>query len=269
MTLLSQIHVGKKPAKRRTMLYGVQGIGKSTWAASAERPVFVPTEDGLGGIDCASFPLATSLQQVLDALGELHDHPHDFATVVIDSLDWLEQLVFAKVCEEHNAKSIEDIPYARGYTFALTHWRGLLTGLDMLRYRRGMAVILLAHSKVERFENPETSAYDRYVPRLQKLAAATMMEWCDEVLFATYKVFTTSEDLGFKRKRSQGHNATGERVVRTSERPAHMAKNRLGMPQEIPMAWAAYQGYVAAALGIPAPDNTNPSPTQAASDVAA
>lgn len=251
MKLMDQITKGPRPAPRRTMLYGVQGIGKSTFGSMADSPVFIPTEDGLGGINCASFPLATEYQQVLTALGELYTEPHSFHTVVIDSLDWLEQLIWTEVCRKRNVESIEDIGYAKGYTFALTQWREVIAGLDALRNQRGMSVILLAHSKIEKFENPETDSYDRYVPRLHRLAAATVMEWCDEVLFATYKVFTKATDEGFNRTRSQGIG-TGERILRTTERPAHVAKNRLNLPDELPLDFNQYANFLSGPRNVAA-----------------
>lgn len=259
MKLIERINRGKRPAPRRTMLYGVQGIGKSTFGSMAEAPVFIPTEDGLGGIDCASFPLATEYAHVLSALGELYTEPHNYRTVVIDSLDWLEQLIWSDVCRKRNVETIEDIGYAKGYTFALTQWREVLTGLDALRNERGMSIVLLAHSKIEKFENPETDSYDRYVPRLHKSAAAVVMEWCDEVLFATYKVFTKTTDEGFNRTRSQGIG-TGERVLRTTERPAHVAKNRLNLPEELPLDFNAYARFIAGSVASAGASVTSEQP---------
>ncbi|MFW5750284.1 MAG: AAA family ATPase, partial [Planctomycetota bacterium] len=92
------------------------------------------------------------------------------------------------------------------------------------------------HAKVERFDNPETESFDRYAPRLHKTACALVIEWCDEVLFANYRVFTKTTDEGFNRQRVQGVG-NGERVLRTTERPAHIAKNRLGLPDELPLEW--------------------------------
>jgi hypothetical protein len=110
--------------------------------------------------------------------------------------------------------------------------------LTALRDERGMAIVLLAHAKVERFENPETESFDRYAPRLHKTARDMVIEWCDEVLFANYKVFTKATDEGFNRTRVQGVGS-GERILRTSERPSHLAKNRLGLPDELPLSWDA------------------------------
>jgi hypothetical protein len=163
--------------------------------------------------------------------------------VVVDSLDWLERIIWNKVCRRRNVESIEDIGYAKGYVFALTQWREFLDGLTALRTERGMMVMLIAHAKIEKFENPETDNYDRYVPRLHKLASAVVQEWCDEVLFATYKVYTKTTDEGFNRKKTKG-TGTGERIIRTTERPAHVAKNRLNLPDELPLDWTAYEQYL-------------------------
>ncbi len=221
------------------MLYGTHGIGKSTFAACAPKPVFIQTEDGLGEIECDKFPLTTTFDQAVQALSELYSEKHSYRTVVIDSLDWLERLIWNEVCRKRNVESIEDIGYAKGYVFALTQWREFLEGLSALRSDKGMMIVLIAHARIERFANPETDSYDRYVPRLHRLASQVLQEWCDEVLFATFKVYTKQTDEGFDRKRTQGIG-TGERIVRTVERPAHMAKNRLSLPEEMPLDWNAY-----------------------------
>jgi len=243
MSLLAQIQRGRIAAPRRVMLFGVHGIGKSTFGAMSYRPVFIQTEDGLGEIDCEKFPLARSYHNIIQALTELYSEEHPYETVVIDSLDWAERLIWADVCAKRGVENIEDIGYAKGYTFALTQWREVLDGLDGLRSERQMMVVLLAHAKIERFENPETDTYDRYVPRLHKLASAIVQEWCDEVLFAAYRIHTKTRDEGFGRKRAQGIG-TGERIMRTTERPAHIAKNRLNLPDELPLDWNEYAKYL-------------------------
>ena len=243
MKLLEQVMSGKTPAPRRVMLYGVQGVGKSTWAACAPKPIFLQTEDGLGEIDCDKLPLSTTYDGSMKALSALYTEPHSYQTVVVDSLDWLERLIWVEVCRKRNVESIEDIGYAKGYIFALTQWREFLEGLSALRNDKGMTVVLIAHARIERFENPETESYDRYVPRLHKLAAAVVQEWCDEVFFASYKVYTKQTEEGFNRKRTQGIG-TGERIIRTQERPAHVAKNRLNLPEELPLDWNAYAHYL-------------------------
>jgi hypothetical protein len=239
MSILATIIAGAQPGPRRMLVYGTAGVGKSTFATCAPKPIVLQTEDGLNEIDTHKFPVARSFDEVIQALAALYSEQHDFRTVVIDSLDWLERLIHAKVCQSRQVASIEDIGYGKGYTVALTYWREVLDGLAALRASRGMAVVLIAHARIERFENPETEAYDRYVPRLHKTAAALITEWCDEVLFATYKVFTKATDEGFNQKRVQGLGA-GERVLRTTERPSHLAKNRLALPDELPLVWSEF-----------------------------
>jgi hypothetical protein len=245
MRLLSRVQRGRTRRPPRLLLYGIEGIGKSTWAAGARKPIFVQTEDGLDEIVCDKFPLAASYADVFTALAELRAEPHEYETVVIDSLDWLERLVWDRVCQDSGVTTIEkaDGGFAKGYTHALTYWREVLGQLDALRAERGTVVVLLAHAKVEKFEDPESSPYDRYSPRLHKHAAALVSEWCDAVLFATRKIRTQTEDAGFNRKRTIAHaigKDGGERVLRTVGGPSCIAKNRYGLPGELPLSWAAF-----------------------------
>ena len=242
-SLLKQVQRGCIATPRRTTLYGVHGVGKSVFASMADKPIFIQTEDGLGNINCARLPLAGQYADVVAALSELYTEQHDYRTVVVDSLDWLERLIWTEVCEKRGVQSIEDIGYAKGYTFALTQWREVLAGLQALRNERGMMVILIAHAKIERFENPETEGYDRYSPRLHKSASAIIQEWCDEVLFATYKVHTRKVDEQFGRAQHRGIG-TGERIIRTTERPAHVAKNRLNLPDEMALDYRIYAAFL-------------------------
>lgn len=245
MGMLDKVTHGKEGKPPRIMVFGQEGVGKSTFAASAPRPIFIQTEDGLGEIDCAKFPLATSFEDVMSALGELYTASHEFQTIAVDSLDWLERLIFDVVCKEYGVKSIEkaDGGYARGYAHALTHWRKFVEGLDALRNDKGMAVILIAHAKIERFEDPESLAYDRYSPRIHKHAAALITEWCDAVLFAGRKVRTQTEEAGFNRTRTIAVGVGkdgGERILRTVGGPSCVAKNRFGLPAEVPLSWEAF-----------------------------
>ena len=245
MTLMSCIQRGRTTKPPRLLVYGTEGIGKSTFASGAPKPIFLQTEDGLDEIDCNKFPLATSYGEVQAALIELQTEEHDYETVVIDSLDWLERLIWDRICQGTGAKSIEkaDGGYARGYAHALLYWREIVDRLNVLRNDRGMVVVLIAHAKVERFEDPESSPYDRYSPRLHKLAAALLSEWCDAVFFATRKIRTQTEETGFNRKRTIAHAVGkdgGERILRTVGGPSCIAKNRFGIAEDLPLAWAAF-----------------------------
>ena len=245
MSLLARVQRGRTPKPPRILLYGVEGIGKSTFGSQTSKPIFIQTEDGLDEIDCDKFPLAATYDDVVAALSELRTQQHDYETVVIDSLDWLERLIWDKLCAQYGVNSIEKVDggYARGYTHTLTFWREIIDHLNALRNTRGMVVLLIAHSKVERFEDPESSPYDRYSPRLHKHAASLVSEWCDTVLFATRKIRTQTEDAGFNRKRTIAQpigKDGGERILRCVSGPSCVAKNRYGIAEELPFSWAAF-----------------------------
>ncbi len=259
MSLLSKIERGRTPRPPRILLYGVEGIGKSTFGAQAPKPVFVQTEDGLDEIGCDKFPLAKTYDDVVLALAELRTQEHGYETVVIDSLDWLERMIWDKVCQDTGAKNIEkaDGGYARGYMHALTYWRDIVNQLNQLRSGHGMVVLLIAHAKVEKFEDPESSPYDRYSPRLHKHAGALVGEWVDAVLFATRKMRTQTEDTGFNRKRTIAHaigKDGGERIARCVGGPSCIAKNRYGITDDLPLSW---QAFIAALSNHPNPQGAN------------
>ncbi len=239
MKLLEQIQIEAKPAPRRITLYGVHGVGKSTWGAATPEPIFIQTEDGLGDIKAPRFPLAASFGDVISAMGELYTEKNPFQTLVIDSLDWLEKLIWSEVCKRKGVDSIEDIGYGKGYIFVMDEWKQFVAGLDALRNTRGMMIVLIAHAEISKVSDPENDDYDAYRPRLHKNASHLIQEWCDEVLFANYKVYTKVVDEGFDKKKAKGIG-TGERIMRTTSRPAHVAKNRLGLPDEMPFTWDAF-----------------------------
>lgn len=244
MSILDTIKTGETKRPRRTVLYGVHGIGKSTWAAAWPSPVFVPLEDGISDLDVASFPVFRELGPAYQAIIELGgESEHPFKTVVIDSADWLERLIWRKVCESEGKKAITDFGYGSGYGKSAAIFADILKGLDACR-ARGMHVVVLAHSEVKRFESPEGDSYDRYVPKLHRDTSALLQEWADEVLFSCYKVNVRKASEGFNKERGVGIGS-GERVIKTTERPSHIAKNRLGLPDEIPLNFAeSYRQYI-------------------------
>ncbi len=238
--MLSTVITGKRTRPRRVLLYGTHGIGKSTWAASSPRPIVLATEDGLDDVGADRTPLLTETTEVgrwLIALAG--DEPHGYQTVVVDSLDWLEKLIWQATCRDEGKKSVEDFGFGRGYVKAIRRWEQLLLMLDGCR-NRGMNVILLAHARIERFSPPDADPYDRWQPDLHKLAAPLVQEWADEVLFATYRVNTIQRDEGFGQTRTRAVGS-GERVVYTSEAPTHAAKRRIQLPDHISLEWSEYQ----------------------------
>ncbi|MDG4574447.1 MAG: ATP-binding protein [Defluviicoccus sp.] len=226
-------------AAPRILVHGVAGVGKTTFAAGAPAPVFVCTEDGLGTLAATHFPLARTFDAVMEALAALYTESHAFETVVVDSVDWLEPLIWQKACQENGWKDLEQPGFGKGYVAALEFWRQYLEGLNALRDERGMAVIQIAHTDIKRFDSPEHEPYDRYVIKLHTRAAALLQEHSDVVLFANYRISTVKSDVGFNKKVTRALGS-GERVLYTAERPAFLAKNRYGLPDSLPLSWAAF-----------------------------
>ncbi len=185
---LAQLNRASAPKPPRILIHGVAGVGKTTFAAEAHKPVFVQTEDGLGTLAAAHFPLSRTFDEVIEALAALYTEAHDFATVVIDSVDWLEPLVWARACRDNGWSSIEDAGYGKGYVACLGLWRQYVDGLNALRDDRGMTVVQIAHTDIKRFDSPEHDPYDRYVIKLHARAAALLQEHSDVVLFANYRI---------------------------------------------------------------------------------
>lgn len=232
MNGLDLIVSGRVARPRRVLLYGTHGIGKTTLGAACDSPIFIPTEDGLAEIEAPRFPLCESLEAFNAAVAALASHPHEFRTVVLDSADWLERLIWQDVARAERTSSIDAIPYGKGFGMARDRFAQVLASLDRLRNEFGMGVLLIAHAAIERFQNPETDPYDRFAPKLHKHTSALVQEWADEVLFCSYKVVTRTSGEGFN-KRTKGLGS-GERVIYAEERPGHVAKSRCGLRPEIP-----------------------------------
>lgn len=233
---LASLRRGADLRPPRLLVYGVAGVGKTQLAADAPNPVFLQTEDGLGRLDAATFGLLRSFDAVMEALGSLYTEEHDHQTVVLDSLDWLEPLVWQHTAQTHNQPDIESFGYGKGYLAALDTWRAFLDGVNALRDERGMGVILIAHAEIRRFDSPETEPYDRYQPKLHRGASALVQEHVDAVLFANYRVSTLKSDVGFNKKVVRGVSG-GDRLLHTAERPAFLAKNRFGLAETLPLSW--------------------------------
>lgn len=233
---------GITPAPRRVLLYGEHGVGKGTWASKSPGAFFLDIEGGLNDIDCERTERLGSARAVSEALTWLLHGDHDYKTCVVDTVDWLEQLIHKQIVSDENnpkIKSVADIGYGKGYARAIPIWSWFLSQLEELRTQKKMAVILLSHAKIERYESPESESYDRYSPDLHKSSSSMIQEWCDEVLFASTRVYTKKQDEGFNRSRNVAVGGK-ERYIRTSESAASIAKNRLNLPPELPLEWSAY-----------------------------
>lgn len=214
----------------RVLIYGPPGLGKTSLAAEFPNPVIIDIERGApAGIDITTFGEVDSYDQVMDAIKTLYKEDHDFKTLIIDTLDRLEPMVWAKACEVNNWPNIEAPGYGKGYVAADDLWRKLLAGCSALRGKRGMSICLIAHSAIERFDDPTSAPYSRYDIRLHKRANAIVQDEVDAILFINQDITVQSEDTGFNKqvRRAEGG---GIRWIYTEARPAFTAKNRFGLP---------------------------------------
>src|SRR5580765_5325877 len=228
--------VVRAPAIRppRILLYGIHGIGKTTFGTQAPSPIFLCTEDGADNLEVDRWPKIESRKEVLDALRVLVKEPHDYRTVVIDSVDWLEEFILAELKLEFSAK---DLSYGKDMMHSEEKMYQVLQALNYLRDQRQMGIVLIAHSEIRRFDSPLTEPYDRYQPKLDRRNSALLQEWADAVLFTTYDISVKREDVGFNREVRRGVT-TGDRLMYTSEHQGYYAKNRYALPPELPLNFA-------------------------------
>lgn len=233
---LAAVRRGRIDTPIRTLLYGVEGVGKTTFGASAPAPIFIAAEDGAGLLNIERFPPPESWRQVREAVAALTNEPHEYGSLVVDTLDWLEPLLWHHICDRDGKKDIEDYGYGKGYVAALDEWRVLINDLERLRAVKRMRVVLLAHSWIRPFKNPEGDDFDRYEMKIHLKAAGLLKEWSDVVLFANYETFAHKDE---KTKRVRGV-ATGARLCYTTRTAAYDAKNRFSLPESFALDWTEY-----------------------------
>lgn len=235
---------GKLEQPTRMVIHGVDGVGKSTFAASAPAPVFIGAEDGTAQLDVARFPAPTTWAEILEAVETLTRETHDFKTVVIDSLDWAEPLCWRHLADAAKVKSIEEVGggYGKGYVAAADEWRILLRALDRLREKRKMHVICIAHSAIKLAKSPTSEDFDRYVIKLHERSAGLIREWADVVGFAIFEVVVEKAE---RSRRVRGLD-TGARLLHTTYSAAYDAKNRYGLPPTMPLDWTEFYAAVRA-----------------------
>ena len=222
----------------RILLYGEPGIGKTTLPATAPNVIYLPVEDGIpAGVEVVSFDKPRTFKDVMDSLQSLYEEEHDFKTLVVDSVSELQRLIFDETCsrgdEKGNKKNnIEDFGYGKGYVYAQRVLHEFIEGINLLRSEIGMTIVLIAHSKIERFDDPESSSYDRYELDLHAKLVTALEREMDAILLLKRNVTVKKEAEGFNKERAIAEG--GRHVFLHSEgRPAYVAKNRYDIPDKI------------------------------------
>lgn len=244
----------RKTKPMKVVLYGVEGIGKTTFVSHFPDPIFIDTEGSTGFIDAKKLPDPDSWAMLLEEIAYMAQSPQG-KTLVIDTADWAEELAKQHLMAKHKWQAIDQTDYGVRYVALSNEIIRLLRGLEMVK-NAGMNVVLTAHAVQKKFELPDqVGSFDRYVLKLEKRDAALIKEWCDMLLFANYK--TTVVASGSGSKKATG----GQRVMYTTHMPAWDAKNRLGLPDELPFEYGAIKDkFLAATEGAQAKPQTNGYP---------
>ena len=235
---------------RFIIMYGVEGVGKSSFAADAPRPIFLDPEKGSRNLNVERNTDIKTFDDLMESLVWLRDQKHEFKTVVLDSLDHIEPMVWKHTCiKNKNVANIEEVGggFQKGYGFALDYWRELISLLEEIRQKKQMHIICIAHAKTTTVNDPmQDLPYDRHTLKLhenkQFSAINLWKESVDAILFAAF------EDTVFKvNKTDKKAKASGEgvRKIFTQRHAAWDAKNRYGLPAELTFelghAWTALE----------------------------
>lgn len=228
--------IQQKPLK--VVVYGPEGIGKSTFASMFPDPLFIDTEGSTARMDVARTETPTSIAMMMQILAEIRDNPPGCKTLVVDTIDWAERLCITAVCAKNQKAGIEDFGYGKGYSYVYEEMGRILNLLNDI-WERGIHIVITAHAAIRKFEQPdEMGAYDRWELKLINSpkcnSCAMVKEWADMVLFANYKTFAVAADKDGKKMKARG----GERVMYTAHNPCWDAKNRFNLAPELPFDFA-------------------------------
>ena len=227
---------GKLPGAKKIVIYGPEGIGKSTLASQFPDPVFIDTEDSTKDMDVKRLPKPSSWTMLLDEIRYVRDTPEICRTLVLDTADWAEQMEIDELLKQNQKNGIEDFGYGKGYTYSAERFGKMLNLMGEVA-EKGINIVITAHAQLRKVELPEEmGAYDHWEMKTSKKVAPLIREWADAVLFLNYKVNVINVD---NQGAAKGKNKAqgGRRVIHTNHTPFWDAKNRYGMPDELPLEW--------------------------------
>lgn len=231
-----QVTSGVIPAPVKVVLYGPEGIGKSTFASQFPDPIFIDAEGGTKQLDVRRLPRPTSWAMLLDEVAEVRKGNIPCTTLVLDTADWAEALCIQSICAKSKVDGLEGFGYGKGYVYAKEAFAKLLDELEEV-VAGGRNVVVLAHAMIAKFEQPDAVGnYDRWQMKTTKQVAPLLREWCDMLLFANYK--TVVEKSGSS-PNAKNKASGGRRVLYTTHHPCWDAKNRFGLSDELPLDYQA------------------------------
>lgn len=228
----------------RFALHSVEGFGKSTLAAYFPRPVFLAAENAIPRdlpFRPKQFPKPQKWEDVLAAVESLRVDDHDFETLVVDTVDWIEPLIHQFVCHRDSSRrsninkagnlliTIADYGFGVGPDVSAEEMKKFLNALDRLQYERGMHVVLLMHSHMKKVSNPFGTDYDSWKPKLQEKCARAVVEWAENVFFGYFEVAASK----LKEESKAKGVSTGRRLLGTQHNALYDAKNRMSLPSPI------------------------------------
>ena len=225
------ITTGRVARPQKLVLYGVEGIGKTSLAARTPEPLFIDTEGGTAHLDVRRLQKPETWEELLSLIREVAVTPDVCRTLVIDTADWAEQMAIDHICQKYKQPGIESFGYGKGYTFLSEEFARMLVACDEV-IRSGKNVVITAHAKMRKQELPdEAGAFDRWELKLSKQTAPLLKEWPDALLFLNFKTLVVATDANTHK--AQG----GKRVIYTSHHPCWDAKNRHGLPEELDLSY--------------------------------
>jgi len=229
-----QVISGKLQTAKKVVIYGPEGVGKTSLAAQFPQPIFLDVEGSTTELAVDRLQKPSSWEMLGQQVDWAKNQIGTYKTLIIDTIDWAEKLCANAICSKNSKNGIEDFGYGKGYVYLAEDFGRFLNKLSDV-VELGMHVVLVAHSQIVKFEQPdEMGSYDRYQLKLEKKTAPLVKEWADLLLFVNYKTFSVAADENGKKHKAQG----GRRMIYTTHHPAWDAKNRQGLPDELPLDYA-------------------------------
>ena len=238
---------GRVARPQKLVLYGVEGIGKTSLAAQTPDPLFIDTEGGTAHLDVRRLQKPATWDELIALIKEVAATPEVCRTLVIDTADWAEQMAIKHICEKYKQTGLESFGFGKGYTYLAEEFARMLRACENV-LASGRNVVIVAHARVRKQELPEEmGAFDHWELKLSRQCAPLLAEWPDLLLFVSYKTFVSGTESGSKKA------SGGKRVMYATHHPCWDAKNRFGLPDEMDLDYSHIAHLFIGQAPVPAP----------------